>query len=298
MNANYITPSVTLFDEQGNLDFKSQGKLFDHLIESNIDGILILGSIGEFYALSLETRKAYMQFAHAHIKNRTRLIVGTTSLVFDEIISFSNDCLDLGVDAVMILPPYYSAMDSSAVYLYYSRLSKEIHGNIYMYNFPDRTGYSMDPETVARLAHDCPNIIGIKDTIPGFGHTRELIKLIKPSRPEFEIYSGFDDNCAHNVLAGGNGCIAGLSNVFPEICHAWVCALRNNDMPSVSKYQKIINELFDIYSVAPSLVPVIKEGVRLRGLCASHHSTFPVENLTHEQCERVKEIVEYAIKQK
>ena len=55
-------------------------------------------------------------------------------------------------------------------------------------------------------------------------HTRELIKLIKAVRPDFEIYSGFDDNFAHNVLAGGDGCIAGLSNVLPELTHGWVDA--------------------------------------------------------------------------
>ena len=66
-------------------------------------------------------------------------------------------------------------------------------------------------------------------------HTRELIKMVKSKIPTFEIYSGFDDNFAHNIMAGGDGCIAALSNVVPEICAAWVKAFRNNDLEGIAK---------------------------------------------------------------
>ena len=71
------------------------------------------------------------------------------------------------------------------------------------------------------LAKIHPNIVGMKDTVAGMDHTRELIKVVKSHIPQFEIYSGFDDNFAHNVLSGGDGCIGALSNVVPEICAAW-----------------------------------------------------------------------------
>ena len=84
-------------------------------------------------------------------------------------------------------------------------LARRVSGRIYLYNFPDRTGYSIPADVVRRLAESHPNIVGCKDTIAGLDHTRELIKAVKPIRPDFEIYSGFDDNFAHNVLAGGDG---------------------------------------------------------------------------------------------
>ena len=67
MKANYMTPAVTLFQEDGTLDLESQGKLFEHLIANGIDGILVQGSIGEFFAMDLEMRKDLAGFAIRHL---------------------------------------------------------------------------------------------------------------------------------------------------------------------------------------------------------------------------------------
>ena len=82
------------------------------------------------------------------------------------------------------------------------------------------------------------NIKGYKDTQAGMDHTRELIRRVKAIRPDFEIYSGFDDNFAHNILAGGDGCIAGLSNVFPRLTSGWAEAFRKEDLKRVQEIQE------------------------------------------------------------
>lgn len=222
MNAAYLTPAITLFHKDGSLDFESQEKLFNNLIENGVDGILVEGSSSEFFAMPMDQRREMAKFAIETVNRRVKLIIGTSHMVADEIVNFSNFCLDAGADAVMILPPYYFHFDAEALLQYYDRLAAQIHGNIYIYNFPDNTGYTIPPQTVLALAKIHPNIVGMKDTISGMDHTRELIKVVKSQIPSFEIYSGFDDNFAHNVLAGGNGCIGALSNVVPEVCSAWV----------------------------------------------------------------------------
>lgn len=152
--------------------------------------------------MPMNQRREMAKFAIEKIDHRVKLIIGTSHMVADEIISFSNFCLDAGADAVMILPPYYFHFGPSALLQYYDRLAEQIHGDIYIYNFPDNTGYTIPPETVLALAKMHPNIVGMKDTVPGMDHTRELIKVVKSQIPQFEIYSGFDDNFAHNVLSG------------------------------------------------------------------------------------------------
>ena len=108
---------------------------------------------------------------------------------------------------------YAGAVAVSYTHLYYARIAEALpEQSIYLYNFPDRTGYDLTPEITLRLVRKYRNIVGYKDTQAGMDHTRELIKLVKGEFPAFEVYSGFDDNFAHNVLAGGDGCIAGLSN--------------------------------------------------------------------------------------
>ena len=141
-----------------------------------------------------------------------------------------------------------------------------------------------------QLARLHSNIVGMKDTVSGMDHTRELIKQVKSRVPGFEIYSGFDDNFAHNVLSGGDGCIGALSNVVPELCAAWAKAFRENDLEGIAKGQRCIDRLMDLYAVRSPFLPVIKEAVRLRGIAASSAGTFPMPNATVEDSARILEL--------
>ena len=291
MNAAYLTPAITLFNEDGTLDLVSQERLFNNLIDQGVDGILVEGSSSEFFAMPMDQRREMAKFAIEKVNHRVKLIIGTSHMVADEIVSFSNYCLDAGADAVMILPPYYFHFDASALLQYYDRLAQQIHGDIYIYNFPDNTGYTIPAETVLALAKIHPNIVGMKDTVSGMDHTRELIKVVKSHIPQFEIYSGFDDNFAHNVLAGGDGCIGALSNVVPEICAAWVKAFRENDLAGIAQGQQIIDRLMDLYTVRSPFLPVIKEACRLRGIAATSVGTFPMPNATVEDDAKILELL-------
>ncbi len=291
MNAAYMAPAITLFRQDGTLDFESQEKLFDFLIEKGVDGILVEGSSSEFFAMSMDQRREIAKFAIEKVDHRVKLIIGTSHMVADEIINFSNFCLDAGADAVMILPPYYFHFGADELLHYYDHLANEIHGDIYIYNFPDNTGYTIPPETILQLAQLHNNIVGIKDTVSCMDHTRELIKVVKSQVPSFEIYSGYDDNFAHNVLAGGNGCIAALSNVVPEICTAWVRAFRDNDLVGIFKGQQAIDRMMDLYAIRSPFLPVMKEAARLRGLAATSVGTFPMPCATIEDGAKILELL-------
>ena len=290
MKAAYLTPAITLFHEDGTLDFESQARLFDNLIACGVDGILVEGSSSEFFAMPMDQRREMAEFAIKQVDHRVKLIIGTSHMVANEIVSFSNYCLDAGADAVMILPPYYFHFGPEALLQYYDRLAKEIHGPIYIYNFPANTGYTVPPETVLQLALMHPNIVGIKDTTVDMEHTRELIKVVKSRVPTFEVYSGFDDNFARNVMSGGNGCIAALSNLVPEVTAAWVRAFRENDLEGIARGQQCIDRLMDLYSVRSPFLPVIKEAVRLRGIAANSAGTFPMPSATVEDSARILEM--------
>lgn len=291
MNASYITPAITLFRPDGMFDFDSQGQLYDNLIRGGVDGILVQGSIGEFFALSAERRRTLAEFAIRSIGHRVKTIIGTSSMLPEEIVPFSNQCLKWGADAVMLVPPYYFRMEGKALERFFDELLDQIHGPVYLYNFPDRTGYTIPASLVLKLAERHSNLVGIKDTISGMDHTRELITVVKSVFPNFEVYSGFDENAAHNVLAGGNGCIGGLSNVVPEICSAWVKAMRADDVAGIAAGQQTIDRLMSIYSVSSLFIPIIKEAARLRGFVSSGACTFPMEEATEAEREQILNIL-------
>ena len=292
MNAAYLTPAVTLFREDGSLDFESQGRLFDRLIAEGIDGILVGGSASEFFAMSMEQRREMARFALKKVDHRVRLMVGTAHMEVNEIVEFSNDCLKASADAVMILPPYYVHFDPEALFQYYDYLASRINGPLYIYNFPENTGYTIPAQTVLALAKKHRNIAGMKDTISGMDHTRELIKTVKSERPDFEVFSGFDDNFAHNVLSGGDGCIGALSNVVPELCAAWVRAFREDDMEGVAKGQQAIDRLMSIYPICSPFMPAIKETARLRGISKTSVCTFPMPRVTESDEEKIKRLLD------
>ena len=163
---------------------------------------------------------------------------------------------------------------------------------MYLYNFPDRTGYTIPVPTTLNLLRKHKNIKGYKDTQAGVSHTLELVKTVKKEFPYFEVYAGFDDNFAHNVLSGGNGCIGGLSNLVPEVCHAWVDAFRREDLAAAREVQMKINGLMEIYQVGTPFVPYIKAAIGRRGLEVGSKASFPFVAPTIDDLEKIDRILE------
>ncbi len=291
MECNYITPAITAFDENKQLDGEALEGLYDHLIRGGVDGILVLGSIGEFFAIPVESKKELIRLAVRHIDRRTKVLVGTASMDVNETIELSKYACQQGADGIVVISPYYFSLSDESVEEYYDLVAKECPGDLYLYNFPDRTGYDLSPEVTLKLLRKHKNIAGYKDTIPGMDHTRELIKLIKPEFPDFKIYSGFDDNFAHNVLSGGDGCIGGLSNLVPEVCSSWVRAFRDNDLDSSAGIQRKIDQLMDVYQVGKPFVPYIKKAMMLKGIPVKDYCSFPLPVANDAQVSKLHEIL-------
>ena len=143
MQADYITPAVTIFDDQGHVDIEANKKLYEHLISNGIKGILILGSIGEFYGIPLEEKKQLIREAISCIGSRANVYVGTGGTVFEECVWLSNYAADCGAYGMAVISPYYFYLSDEEAYDFYAELAKQVKGNILLYNFPARTGYQL-----------------------------------------------------------------------------------------------------------------------------------------------------------
>ena len=288
---HFMTPAVTPFCPDGQVDLPSCGRLYEHLIQNGVDGILVLGSIGEFFALTMEQKIELIRFAVDTVKHRTQLIIGTASMIWDEVVTLSNFALEQGADAVMVVPPYYFHHTDDSVFAYYDKLATAIHGKLYLYNFPDRTGYEISPAVAKALAEKHPNIAGIKDSVQSFDHTRELIKQVKSVRPDFLVYSGYDDSFVHNILSGGNGCIGGLSNIRPALTSSWVQAAKSKDWDRAEAIQHTVDQLMDIYYVGKPFVSYIKQAVAMEGIIRYNASSFPMPVPTEEETAKLAQIL-------
>lgn len=294
MKAKWITPVVTALDENGHIDTEANKRIYEHLIQGGIDGILIFGSIGEFFALPIEEKKDMVREAVACIDHRVTVYIGTNSMEFEECVEFSNFALDAGADGVMVISPYYFNLPDSAVENFYDSLADRVNGPVLLYNFPARTGYDLKPEVILGLVRRHKNIVGIKDTVGTMGHTRAIIQAVKREFPEFLVYSGFDEFFAHNVLSGGDGCIAGLSNFAPAVAAGFAGAARDNDLAAMQAYQQKIDSLMAIYDVAEQFIPIIKKAMVLCGVEMDPACAAPLLSADENETEKIREILKQA----
>ena len=156
-------------------------------------------------------------------------------------------------------------------------------------------GFDLSVNVILQLLKKHKNIIGLKDTFGAPSHTRTLISRIKPEYPEFRIYSGYDDNFAHVVSSGGDGCIAALSNVFPKLCSEWVDAVEHDNMEKSAQIQQTIDALMDFYAISTPFMPAMKYGLSVIGIPFPLTCKRPALEVTENQKQMVdgmlKEII-------
>ncbi len=292
--ANFLTPVVTAFDANGNLDVQANKNLWDHLIKGGVDGLVIMGSTGEFFSMTTEQKKELIKLVVEHVNKRTKVYIGTSCMTVEDTVELSNFAIEAGADAVMIISPYYFALSDESVEFFYDKVAEAVKGDIYLYNFPDRTGHDLTPEITLNLLRKHKNIVGFKDTVSEMGHTRKLMTTVLKEFPDFIVLSGFDENFVHNILCGGSGCIGGLSNLCPELFADWVKAINAKNMDEVARIQKIVDKLMDLYPIGTPFIPIMKKAMILHGVEMKDYCTKPFLPATEEQTEQIKAVMKEA----
>ncbi len=291
MNAKYYCPCLTLFSETGAPDNSENNRLYDYLIANGIDGLLVLGSAGEFFALDYGEKLQVIRNAVEHVRRRVPLIIGTGCLTAAETVRLSREALAIGADGVMIVGPFYIDLEPRLIESYFDQVIAQIDGPVYLYNYPARTGHDLNLEITAKLLGRHANIAGYKDSVPSITHAVELIDSLSPGYPDFEVFCGYDNNFAGCVLSGGAGAIGALSNVVPHLCSAWTRAFTAEDLREVSRVQRLFNRLMKIYEVASPFIPVLKQILVSRGIISSPYVRSPVSRLSPSQEQQAREMV-------
>jgi len=289
--ANFFTPVVTAFDSTGNLDIQANKNIYDNLIKGGVDGLVVMGSTGEFFTMTTDQKKQLIDLVVSYVNKRTKIYIGTSCMSVEDTVELSNYAINAGADAVMIISPYYFTLSDASVEFFYDQVASQIKGDIFLYNFPARTSYDISPNVTLNLLRKHKNIIGFKDTVTEMGHTRKLITSVSKEFPDFIVLSGFDENFMHNIICGGSGCIGGLSNIYPEVFSAWVKAMDAKDMDEASKIQKKVDVICDLYDVGTPFIPIIKKAMMLKGIGMKDYCTKPFIQATDAETEKIKAIM-------
>lgn len=218
-----IAPVVTPFKKDGSLDLDTLTNLIDWHIESGSHGISVTGTTGEPSSLTIEERVQVMEVAMKAVNGRVPFVPGTGSTNHDETLYLTKKAEELGVDAALVIVPYYNKPSQHALYKHFKAVADSVNIPIIIYNIPGRTATNLEVKTLAKLNRDCPNIIGVKESNKDFEHINRV--LLECGR-DFLLYSGIELLCYPILAIGGAGYISATANVAPkqvaEVYEAWV----------------------------------------------------------------------------
>lgn len=289
--AKFYTAVVTVFNEDGSLDYEGNRAVYEHLIKEGSDGIVLMGSTGEFCSMTMNMAKELTKLAIDTIQGRMDVIVGVSRMIPKESVELANYAMEEGANATMMITPYYFKLSDASIEKFYDETVPNIDGPVYLYNFPGCTAHELSPELVLKLRRKYSNIKGCKDTVKDFGHTRKLCNVLLPEFPDFEIYSGFDEFFVHNVLSGGCGCIGGLSNMCPELFSEWVKALNDGKWDKVSEIQKKVNRMMEMFDISTPFLTAVKRAMKIRGIISNEYGKTPLAAASEEEDRKVRELL-------
>lgn len=218
---------VTPFKEDKTVDFDALEQLLNFHLEAGTDFLVVLGTTAETATLSIDEQDKIVRFVVKEIQGRIPIVVGMGSNNTKALIDLMGTFNFEGVHSILSVTPYYSRPEQEGLYQHFKAISNRSPLPIILYNVPSRTGVNMTAETTLRLAHDCKNIIAIKEA-----HTdMEQIKEIIAGAPSgFSVLSGEDSLAVKLVKEGGQGVISVLGNVFPKKFSAIIHTALNGEI--------------------------------------------------------------------
>lgn len=236
---------VTPMKDNKEVNFDKLGELIEMQIAEGTDAIVICGTTGESSTLSHEEHLDAIRFCVEKVAKRVPVIAGTGSNSTETAIYLSSEAEKIGADALLLVSPYYNKATQKGLIKHSTEVAEAVSLPIILYNVPSRTGCNILPETVAYLAKNVKNIVGIKEAS---GNISQIAKVKQLAGDDIELYSGNDDEVVPIMSLGGLGVISVLANVAPRFTHEMAWKYLEGDVKGSCEMQlkalPLINALF------------------------------------------------------
>lgn len=244
----------------GEVDYEAFAALIDRQVEAGMDFLVPLGTTGETPCLDDDERIKVLQTAKAHSKGLPIVVGGGTNSLKHTIRSMQ--MLDPhGVDAFLIVVPYYNKPTQEGQYQYFKAVAESTDKPIVLYNVPGRTGANMSAGTTLRLA-EIDNIVAVKEAS---GNRAQIEEILRNAPKDFMVLSGNDDDTIWMMEQGGAGIISVASNVAPDHMVRFVKALREGNMDEARRLNEELTPLFTNCFVESNPIPA-KAAMHAMGL--------------------------------
>ncbi|ASJ03730.1 dihydrodipicolinate synthase family protein [Thermococcus profundus] len=258
-----FVPHITPFDENENINEPVLRELVHYFISSGLNGLVSLGSNGEFPYLSFEEKLSVVEIVREEAPSKIPVVAGATENSTREALRLGKALLDLGANFLLIGPPYYFKPSSEELFAHYSTLADKLDGKILLYNVPKFAGLNIPIEVIERLAEEHSNIIGIKDSDANMGRIGELVRGLGD---RFTILAGTADVMYPSWVLGAQGAVVAVANVAPELCVELWKAFKEKDHRKARELQLKVNLLNEVVVKKYNQISAIKAAMEMRGL--------------------------------
>lgn len=259
-----LTAMITPFDADGDLDIDGAQTLARHLVDHGSDGLVVNGTTGESPTLSATESVDLFRAVRQAVD--VPVIAGTGSNDTAHAIRQSETAAGIGVDGLLVVAPYYNRPSQAGLDQHFRMIAAATQLPIILYDIPVRTGRKVDTATIVRLAHEVPNLVGLKDAA---GDPAETAALIAAAPDDFEVLSGDDPLTLPLLSVGARGVISVASHWAGEQLHAMVGAFDAGDVAEARRINATLLPSYAFQSTldAPNPVPT-KAMLRTLGLPA------------------------------
>lgn len=249
-----VTAMVTPFKADDlEVNWEIVPELTDYLIENGSDGLVVAGTTGESPTLTFEEKVRLFKEVKERAKNKARVIAGTGSYCTAESIHLTKAAEEVGVDAIMLVVPYYNKPPQDGLYNHFRAIASQTSLPVILYNIPGRTACNLEAKTLARLAKDVPNIKGVKEASGNLVQVAEIASL---TTDDFEILSGEDALTLPMLSVGGRGVISVASHIAGKKLREMIDSFFNGDVQKAKKIHLELLPLFRVLFITTNPIPV------------------------------------------
>ncbi|MCI1692454.1 4-hydroxy-tetrahydrodipicolinate synthase [Aneurinibacillus aneurinilyticus] len=278
-----VTAMVTPFDSQLRIDKRKTEALTEHLIATGSTALVVAGTTGESPTLTGEEKVELLRYIVEIVDGRIPVIAGTGSNNTDASIELTQKAVEIGVDAIMLVVPYYNKPSQEGLYQHFRTIAESTRLPVMLYNIPGRSVINMQSETTVRLANDVMNIIAIKEAN---SDTSQMSHIIEQTPDDFVLYTGDDGMTLPCMSVGGKGVVSVASHVIGPEMAEMIQAFVGGDIAKASAWHRKLLPIFEGLFITANPAPV-KAALALKGIDTGG-VRLPLVSLTEQEHEYVK----------
>ena len=257
------TALITPFTKEGAFDEAAFRDIIEFQIASGVSGLVPCGTTGESPTLSHAEHDRVIQLTVEVAAGRVPVIAGTGSNATTEARQLSQHAEKSGVDAVLLVNPYYNKPTQQGLYLHFKAIADSISIPCVLYNIQGRSGVNLETETLAHLADECSNITTVKEAS---GNLQQMKDVIASTNTDFHVVSGDDNMTLSLIEAGGKGVISVASNLIPDKMVQMVTLALEGKMEEARVKEAELTNFFQTMFIETNPIP-IKTAMAMRGWC-------------------------------